>query len=691
MVPGGPGPQASAPSSARVPVVYQIDFTAVASGKHIASTKRRVRWRFGFANPEALAQGETGIACRGEEHDITLVWSVTSGKKLVLADGHEVHVSTSRGGIFDFGWTMKGNHVLKILAHASPPLSMTPGWRQYDFFVDGQSFFTFPKVFRLGLAAGEHPRGDPSNQSGGQAGALGSSSARMTARGYSNYTIPPASLGSGSNHIASIEAPRTPAEEDAYLQEAIKNSIEEAGTPGAGPGGASAAQSSQKSEDLLLLGLFGDSPAPTPGPLALPSQSGYDMAPAQGAYPPQNAGSALLALPPSMNSPYQGQPVTPSHSAPPTYGAAPTAFFGATYGSPPAPFLSPPIPPAGYGAPDFSSPQAQATPSSLGFTSPQGTMYQQIDTPACDPSQQFAAPPASPYGASGYDTSQQYAAPAPYGAPAPYDQSQQYVPAPQNIGFEPSPVPNQNGYAPSEEEVHVAPNIASDPAIFTMNQLSTDSSNPFAASTSASSNTGASLADQAFSKFANMDKFDLVSKREEKRSNPFDTTSSSISANVPLADMKKSTAPKKDIMRSPAAAPVAPAALVVSGQQTGNWGGGYEQYSAPPQQSPMSYGQPTPAYGQQPPMQQQPAYVQTTPAYGQQSPMQQPVYGQPAPMYSQQPPMQQQPSYGQHVPGYGQQPLMPQQPAYGQPAPAYGQQSPTPQYGQQAPYYPQQY
>jgi hypothetical protein len=32
------------PSSARVPQVYQIDFTAVASGKRIASTKRRVRW-----------------------------------------------------------------------------------------------------------------------------------------------------------------------------------------------------------------------------------------------------------------------------------------------------------------------------------------------------------------------------------------------------------------------------------------------------------------------------------------------------------------------------------------------------------------------------------------------------------------------------------------------------------------------
>lgn len=32
------------PSTAKHPVVYQIDFTAVASGKVIAATKRRVRW-----------------------------------------------------------------------------------------------------------------------------------------------------------------------------------------------------------------------------------------------------------------------------------------------------------------------------------------------------------------------------------------------------------------------------------------------------------------------------------------------------------------------------------------------------------------------------------------------------------------------------------------------------------------------
>lgn len=131
--------------------VYQIDFTAVASGKRVATSKRRVRWRFGFSNKEALEAGETGTACRGEEHDVTVVWSVTSGKRLVLADGQEVHYSTVRSGVFEFSWTLRGNHVLKVVAHAAPQLNPTPGFRQYDLNVDGQSFFVMPKVYELGI------------------------------------------------------------------------------------------------------------------------------------------------------------------------------------------------------------------------------------------------------------------------------------------------------------------------------------------------------------------------------------------------------------------------------------------------------------------------------------------------------------------------------------------------------------
>ena len=113
--------------------------------------------RFGFTNLEALEAGLTGQECRGEEHDISLVWSIASGKRVVHVDQQEVHYSNSRNSTFEFSWTMRGNHVLKIVAHASPPISATPGFRQYDFFVDGLSFFSFPKVYRLNILGKEAP------------------------------------------------------------------------------------------------------------------------------------------------------------------------------------------------------------------------------------------------------------------------------------------------------------------------------------------------------------------------------------------------------------------------------------------------------------------------------------------------------------------------------------------------------
>jgi hypothetical protein len=161
--------------------------------------------RFGFGNPEALAAGETGTACRGGEHDITLVWSITSGKRLVLADGQEVHYSSSRSNIFDFSWTMRGNHVLKIVGNASPPLSPTPGFRQYDFFIDGQSFFSFPKVYRLGMAPND-PRGQVSPTA-----PVGLADRGQSYNNYSTNRSAPARERSGNN-IASIEAPHNPDE-----------------------------------------------------------------------------------------------------------------------------------------------------------------------------------------------------------------------------------------------------------------------------------------------------------------------------------------------------------------------------------------------------------------------------------------------------------------------------------------------
>jgi len=131
--------------------VYQIDFNYVSEGKYISMTKRRICWRFGFSNRDALERGESGTACRGGEHDVVIVWSVISGKRLIIVDGEEIHRETIRGSTFEYTWTMKDKHVLRVITKATPSIRATNTARQYDFFVDGQSFFILPKVFELGI------------------------------------------------------------------------------------------------------------------------------------------------------------------------------------------------------------------------------------------------------------------------------------------------------------------------------------------------------------------------------------------------------------------------------------------------------------------------------------------------------------------------------------------------------------
>jgi len=621
-------PHAEMPSTTGIPQVYQIDFTAIASGKRIASTKRRVRWRFGFANPEALANGQTGTSCRGEEHDITLVWSITSGKRLVLADGQEVHYSNSRSSQFDFSWTMRGNHVLKVVAHGSPPLSATPGFRQYDFFVDGQSYFTFPKVFKLGLAPND-PRAQPSPSNGVPGTAM------RQQQPYNNYNMNPSVAPSTgprtkSAEIQNLEAPHNHDEEEAYLREAIKNSLQE---PGGGQNAPITAPPGRDYGDLLD---FSDpNPVALAAPLAVAPAKAFFAAPVGNGYgySTQPPGQPLAALPPSEASASAGFATAPQpgYSAQPLYGSSPPADIPPPHVTPSA-FASPPTQPA------FTSPAPQYPPA-----------------PPVAPEPVFAAT-AAPVHTT-----------APYGAPAP--------PVPFSAFTAPGPTPAYVAHAPepvAAPEPEPVPAPTADPAALTMSSLS-GQDNPFGANNTATGN----LADQAYSKFAAMGDFDLVSKKETPRANPFETrASTSIAGNVSLADMKKKndTTPKAaDIMKSPQ--PMAGALVVSQGQQQGNYGGYGQQYSAPPQGQP-GYGQPpgAPAYGGQPPIGQ--------------PPMGQPMMGQP-PMqqaqYGQQPPMGQ-PIMGQSPMG---QPIMGQSPM-GQPPmqqPQYGQQPPMQQgYGAPPPY-----
>jgi hypothetical protein len=82
-------------------VPYQIDYKVSGAGKTLGVTKKKVLWKFGFANEDALRDGLTGSQCRGSEHEVTFIWSLASGKRQIFSDGKECHFSETGMN----GWT----------------------------------------------------------------------------------------------------------------------------------------------------------------------------------------------------------------------------------------------------------------------------------------------------------------------------------------------------------------------------------------------------------------------------------------------------------------------------------------------------------------------------------------------------------------------------------------------------------
>ena len=152
-------------------VSYQINCEATKKGKFIAGTKRRICWKFGFSNRNAVQNGLSGADCRGEEHEVVFVWSLTSGKKFVLVDGHEVHwskqspISEKFDGTWECSWQSQmggANRELKVVSHFhSPRLERKStnknsrvadsSFRKFDLLVDGVSFSDMCQMFELGL------------------------------------------------------------------------------------------------------------------------------------------------------------------------------------------------------------------------------------------------------------------------------------------------------------------------------------------------------------------------------------------------------------------------------------------------------------------------------------------------------------------------------------------------------------
>eukprot|EP00535_Pseudo-nitzschia_heimii_P001412 CAMPEP_0197182208 /NCGR_PEP_ID=MMETSP1423-20130617/6245_1 /TAXON_ID=476441 /ORGANISM="Pseudo-nitzschia heimii, Strain UNC1101" /LENGTH=359 /DNA_ID=CAMNT_0042632597 /DNA_START=97 /DNA_END=1176 /DNA_ORIENTATION=+ len=152
-------------------VFYQIDCQTTKKGKLIAGTKRRICWKFGFSSHDAMRNGRSGADCRGEEHEVVFVWSLTSGKKFVLVDGHEVHwskqspISEKFDGTWECSWQSRmggANRELKVVSQASSPRLerkstaknsrvADSSFRKFDLLVDGISFSDMCQMFELGF------------------------------------------------------------------------------------------------------------------------------------------------------------------------------------------------------------------------------------------------------------------------------------------------------------------------------------------------------------------------------------------------------------------------------------------------------------------------------------------------------------------------------------------------------------
>jgi len=146
-------------------VLYQVDFSSTFQGKHISPSKQQVRFEFGIADVSRLRDGYVGVACRGEEHSVEFVWSLTSGKHVLIYDNENTiyFVKHKSGMLIDskfehlFYCSFKGQEqpaICKLIAHPFTPSGLdgvtSPG-RRFDFLVNGQSFFDFEKLYGLGM------------------------------------------------------------------------------------------------------------------------------------------------------------------------------------------------------------------------------------------------------------------------------------------------------------------------------------------------------------------------------------------------------------------------------------------------------------------------------------------------------------------------------------------------------------
>jgi len=341
---------------------YQIDYSVKNTSKTFGFSKKKITFKFGVANPPAVANGETGANCRGSEHEVIFIWSLNSGKRQILADGKDVHFSETGQN----GWTadqvFQHHFQIRVAGLAAPlrahlitqPANKdVPHIKPFDLRLNGISYFGMPRIYELG-------------------------GPRMITRPVKGGGKSPGRGSSGGRYRSN--------EDDAYLSPAEREaiaaaklaSIQDLSRPHHAP-----APAAPVVEDLISF----DAPAPTAPPAAAYGQ--------QQPPPPQqiqtqyrnySVGSAISSMSSPQYSGYaqQQQPAVqqPQYSG---YAATPQQAFagqqqGSFYGQQPPPALAP---------------AAAFDPHQAGLTSPSNQSMSSYQSYGSAPS--FAQPPQQQY------------------------------------------------------------------------------------------------------------------------------------------------------------------------------------------------------------------------------------------------------------------------------------------------------
>jgi hypothetical protein len=392
---------------------YQVDYAAKNASKTFGFSKKRVSFKFGVANQEAVNQGLVGAHCRGSEHEVIFIWSLNSGKRQILADGKDVHFSESGQN----GWTadqvFQHHFSIRIPGFSSslrchfitqPANRDIPSVHPFDLRVNGISFFAFSKIFQLGTA---------SMISRPVKGSTGTGTDSRTSANADPdedpYCTPDERKAIAAAKLASIRDLRERDERGAPTKSGTASINRDEGNlisllddPVPAPV-APRGHSNFMSSVTMDGALGGPGPAPAPPPVAQQPYSNYSLGPPPVQHQQSLQSSGASAASYGSQPSYGQQPPAPFGQQPPAYGQQQQG-----YGQQPA-FAQPP-------QPNYA--QAQAQPNQL------QPAYGQYQQPPPQPAAVFAQQPAygqqpPPQPAAAFAQQPAYGQQPGYGSPAP--------------------------------------------------------------------------------------------------------------------------------------------------------------------------------------------------------------------------------------------------------------------------------